>query len=439
MDAVAPRRSSAAVPLGCALLVGIVAGVGCTVAGAQPPAFVQQRQWAGRGELIRADLHIHTRFSDGKYSVAEMTAKAREHGCEAIAIADHADRGLTAATAEYQADITAARITNPGMPILTGLEWNVPPRGGDEHATLLVPPGPQEWTTLAEFKERFDDYELGDRPKPETAAALTWLETRADQGIKPVVIYNHPSRKDPISLDNASDLESWRAVNDIVIGFEGAPGHQGKEPIGSYSYAVQTVDRWDPAAARVGDAWDITLQRGLDVHGAIAGSDFHTDNSQDLNDRWPCQFAETWLDVPERTSVGVLRALRAGSFFAAHGHIARDVELTALVPGLPRAAVAGEIVKLSTPGPVTVALRFVVPDHDWERRPNRIDSVEFIVVSPDVASGVTKPVVGTGPQTISHDFVVGRQGLVVRARGRRVVEDGPDLTFYTNAIRFRVD
>jgi hypothetical protein len=396
----------------------VLPAAGCAVEGVQPPRFVSEYDWAAGGQLVRGDLHIHTRFSDGAYSVAEMIAKARDHGCEFVAIADHADRGLKAATPEYRAEIEAARSATPEMTILAGLEWNVPPRDGNDHATVLVAPGQQAWSTLEEFKNQFDDFELGDRPRPDVASALRWLDGRTSQGIKPVVIYNHPSRKDPISLDNAADLESWREINDVVVGFEGAPGHQGREPLGGYSHAEQTLDRWDPAAARIGDAWDITLQRGLTVHGAIAGSDFHTDDPRDLNDRWPCQFAETWLDVPERTPAGILRALRAGSFFGARGHIARNVRLTASVPGLPRDAASGEVVRIPEPASVTALLTFSVPDTDWEGQPNRIDEVEFIVVTREGASSVVKPVAGNGRHTVSHEFVAGTQGLVIRARGQ---------------------
>jgi hypothetical protein len=43
-----------------------------------------------------------------------------------------------------------------------------------------------------------------------------------------------------------------------------------------------------------------------------------------------------------------------------------------------------------------------------------------------------------GQQSVSAPFTVGEDGLVVRARGRRVVPDGPDLMFYTNPIRVAV-
>ena len=135
---------------------------------------------------------------------------------------------------------------------------------------------------------------------PTFRPALTWLaQTTAASPVKPVVIYNHPSRKDASSMQNVDDILAWRKVNDLVIGFESGPGHQGKPPLGSYEQKISLIDRWDPVAARTGDAWDTLLQRNVNVHGAMTSSDFHTPNPADLNDFWPCQFAETWFYVPD--------------------------------------------------------------------------------------------------------------------------------------------
>ena len=408
----------------------------CALAGQASARFVTAIPWATTGQWIAIDTHVHTRFSDGASTVAEVVERARQFGCQAIAITDHADRQLSAATPEYQKAIEGERAAHPGFPIVAGLEWNIPPRGGDEHAGLLVAPGPQEWTTLSEFKRRFDDYDLpAGRPKPDVGEALRWLGALG--GEPPVVIDNHPSRRDPSSMDNLRDMLAWRAVNGLVVGFEGAPGHQGHEPIGSYTDAVRTIDRWDPVAARVGDAWDSLLQRGVDVFAALANSDFHNANVGDLNDRWPCQFAETWLRVPELTASGILRALRAGAAFAVHGHIARDVELTMAAPGLARPAIAGEVIAAPTRTPLTVSLAFEVPARDWEDKPNRVDAVEFIVIAPDGVKVMSQPVGSTGRQTVSETLVVPPGGLVVRARGRRIVDGGPALMFYTNPIRVK--
>lgn len=422
-----------------ALTATVVAGA---MAGQRDPArtarFVREVPWATTGTWVAADTHVHTRFSDGGNTVDEVLAKGAEFGCRAIAITDHGDRKLTAATPAYRSAIEAARASHPQMIIAAGLEWNVPPFDGEEHMTVLLPPAPGEWEALAQFKDRFDDFQLGSRPKPNAEAALRWLDmATGGERVRPVIVYNHPSRVDAASIVNVEDIASWRRINDLVIGFEGAPGHQGREPVGSYSSVERPIDRWDPVAARPGDAWDTLLQRGLDVTAALAGSDFHNQNPRDLNDYWPCQFAETWVKVPELTVGGLLEGLRAGTAFAEHGHIAREVELTLTAPGLPRPATVGEVITVPAETAVTAVLSLEVPDRDWQAQPNQIDAIEFIVVRPAKVEVIALPVTGTGRRSVSTSIVVGPAGAVVRARGRRRAE-GADLMFYTNAIRVTV-
>lgn len=400
--------------------------------------FVSSHPWAASGQWLRADTHMHSRFSDGGQEIGPLVAKAKSFGCQVVAVTDHADSNLTGASPEYSAAVRAARAENPDLLILAGLEWNVPPFGGKEHLSVLVPQGPGEGPMLAEFKQRFDDYGRSDGSKPRAEEALSWLaETTRDLPVKPVVIYNHPSRKDTSSRLNVDDIVGWRNVNDVVIGFEGGPGHQGKLPIGDYTPAEPAIDRWDPVVARAGDAWDTLLQRGVDVHGAIASSDFHNDNPGDLNDFWPCQFAETWYYVPEKTTAGVLRAMRAGAFFGVHGRIATNLDLTIVADGLPRAAMVGETIQVPKGTEVTAALAVDIPETDWQQRPNHIDAAEVFVITPDKVDVRTHALAGTGVKVVGEKIVVGEGGVVVRARVRRVVADGPDLMGYTNAIRIR--
>lgn len=404
----------------------------------QGPRFATEHEWVGRGEWIRGDTHVHTRASDGRQEIGPLVARARQHECDVVAITDRADRDLRAGTDEYVAAVNEARTANPELVIVTGMEWNVPPFGGREHATLLMPDNPAAWAMLGEFKLRFDDYERDDESLPTAAEALDWLvEGARSFPIKPVVVYNHPSRRDASSLENVEDMVAWRSVNDLVVGFEGGPGHQGKPPIGGYRETEPTIDRWDPVVARPGDAWDTLLQRGYDVVGAIASSDFHNDNPSDLNDFWPCQFAETWYYVPEKTTAGVLQALRAGAFYGVHGHIVRGLELTALVDGLVRPLMAGEGAQVKAGTEVPFVLSFDVPEIDWQQQPNQVNAVEFIVITPSGVDTRVHQVAGTGPQSVTERLVVGGEGVVVRARVRREVADGPDLMAYTNAIRLR--
>ena len=416
-----------------ALASGLCVAAACAQGG---PRLATTYDWVGKGQWIRGDLHLHTNASDGSYDIATLAARAKAQGCDAIAITDHADRQLKAGTPEYIAGITNARAANSGMVIITGMEWNIPPFGGREHASLLLPDDPNAGPTLAEFKKRFDDYDRGDESHPKAEDALDWLvETSRNLPVKPVVVYNHPSRKDGSSMENVEDMTRWRGVNDLVIGFEGGPGHQGKPPIGSYSTKEPAIDRWDPVVARPGDAWDTLLQRGLEVHGALASSDFHNDNPGDLNDYLPCQFAESWFYVPEKSTAGILQALRAGAFFGVHGRIARTVELTVLVDGLPRPVAAGESVQVAPGTEVAVVLSFDVPPTDWQGQPNRVDAVELFAITPSKVETRTREVKNIGSQAVTERFTVGKEGLVVRARLRRTIADGPDLMAYTNAIR----
>ena len=155
------------------------------------------------------------------------------------------------------------------------------------------------------------------------------------------------------------------------------------------------MDRWDPAAARVGDAWDTLLRQGLDVWAAYAPSDFHTENLANLADYWPGEFSETWVYAPERSAAGVLRALRAGSFFADHGRIVREVELRVNTDGLPRAAGAGETIAVAQDAAVVAQLTFQVPPTAWRAGPNHIDLVELIGIDPSgakiLAQGAPRP------------------------------------------------
>jgi hypothetical protein len=410
--------------------------LGCGGKPAQPPShFVRQISWAGNGRWVKAETHVHTKFSDGAYSLAEVADRAAQFGCNVLAITDHADKNLRAATPKYAEAIQAARTAHPDMVILAGLEWNVPPWGGDDHATVLAPPGPDEWRLLKEFKEQFDDYHRKPHDPALADQALRWLAKQATtDGLSPLVIFNHPSRRWAKSTEIVPHLEHWRQINDLLIGFEGAPGHQRSKPFGAYKYKEKTIDRWDPAAARVGDVWDQLLQKGYDLWAAQTSTDFHK-TSEDF---WPGQFAETWLYVPECTAAGVLRAFRAGSFFAAHGHIVREVDLLVEAPGLPRPAQAGEAIEVPPGTSLKVSLRLQVPKRDWQNAENRIDNVELIVISKDA----TQVAASLTPQptqfVLIEDLKVPAEGLVLRARGKRKMDPEPALMFYTNTVRVTV-
>src|ERR1043166_9738816 len=72
-----------------------------------------------------ADLHLHTHFSDGTYSPAEMVAQGRHHGLAALALTDHD-------TVEGCSP-TAAACEAAGIEFIAGTELTAEQDGHDIH------------------------------------------------------------------------------------------------------------------------------------------------------------------------------------------------------------------------------------------------------------------------------------------------------------------
>jgi len=94
----------------------------------EPPALLELAQ-------IRGDLHCHTTWSDGRASVVEMGAAARERGYDYVAICDHtpavgAVQGLRADDVRRQGEeIAAANEQLAPFRILRGIECDILPDG----------------------------------------------------------------------------------------------------------------------------------------------------------------------------------------------------------------------------------------------------------------------------------------------------------------------
>jgi DNA polymerase (family X) len=97
-----------------------------------------------RREDIKGDLHMHTTASDGKYSIEEMAAAARELGHQYIAIADHS-KSVTIANgldekrmAAHIKKLHAANARNLGIRILVGAEVDILKDGSLDYSEELL-------------------------------------------------------------------------------------------------------------------------------------------------------------------------------------------------------------------------------------------------------------------------------------------------------------
>jgi len=411
--------------------VAVAAVLSAIACARSAPRIATAVEWAGRGTWIKADFHSHSRFSDGSHTIEEIVTTAATFGCEAVAVADHSDGGLKGAGPEYLEAVRAARAAHPGVIIPAALEWNVPPGKGQEHAIVLLPTAMDNAEMLASFKQKFDDQNKeGENPKL-ALQGLAALARATRDGVAPVVFFSHPSRRPrSTSLPASTMARLKRAAPGILMGVEGGPGHQKDRQLASYPDQSFLLDRWDTVVATPGGAWDQWLGQGLTLWGALTNSDFH--NTKD--GFWPCQFSATWIYVPERTVEGVIRALRAGSFFGEHGHIVSEANLQLTFAGLSRPAMAGETVTAAAGANGTATLRLTIPPVDYAGQPNRVDLVELLAIAPArteiVFSGAP-----AGDKAFEVPITVPPGGFVLRARGKRNVEGGPGLMFYTNPIR----
>ncbi len=99
---------------------------------------------------LRSDLQMHTEYSDGRDSIAQMAAAASEYGYEYIAVTDHS-KGLKIAGGMQESELVAQLAEIDGINadysrrrkpfrVLKALEMNINPRGeGDMDPESLEP------------------------------------------------------------------------------------------------------------------------------------------------------------------------------------------------------------------------------------------------------------------------------------------------------------
>jgi hypothetical protein len=97
-----PPATAMSKPVIAAAFVALVAGGFGWQAHTTRPRFLRTIAWAATGIWLKAETHVHTGFSDGG-PIHEVVDHAVANGCDVLAITDHTDSGLRAATPEYHA------------------------------------------------------------------------------------------------------------------------------------------------------------------------------------------------------------------------------------------------------------------------------------------------------------------------------------------------
>lgn len=275
---------------------GFLVGTGLAGAGAvlgdATPAAASGRHGGSKprdGYLwLAGDHHIHSQYSnDAMYPVATQAERALRHGLDWITITDHGNVPFaTHSVRPLVADIAAARKKyGDDLLIFTGMEWNIP---AGEHTTLMLAPGRNEASLLQEFVTRYDARVNGTRdgtPENEAIAlqALAFLKHAVDTRRidEALVLPNHPCR---LGINSPQETRDWRdAAPTVVIGMEGAPGHQAAglpapgmargrglydSAPGTWSfpgYPAESYRTWggfDWMTATVGGLWDSMLAEG---------------------------------------------------------------------------------------------------------------------------------------------------------------------------------
>lgn len=170
---------------------------------------------------IRGDLHMHTRWSDGRDSIEAMVLAATRLGYEYVAITDHSERSW--ASRKLHADdvprqreaIEAARTRIPGIDILHGVEVDIMHDGSLDFADALL--------------EQFDIVlaSLHDHGGHDAARLMDRYLSAVRHPL--VNVITHPANRSPalsggygIDFDQLFDAA---AASGTAIEIDGAPGH----------------------------------------------------------------------------------------------------------------------------------------------------------------------------------------------------------------------
>lgn len=444
----------------------------------------QRRRW------LAGDHHVHSIYSarygndggrhvdgpprpilggDSGHTIVQNARMAQQNGLDWMVSTDHGGpRHSQLAYDRAWPDVVAARRAVPGLLLFYGMEFDVP---GGEHASFILPIEPGEREALRLIEGRFGKREPwpADPSWSTKPRMIEALKAMAALPQPPVLIANHPSRTatglGAWGLHTPDEYRRWQqTAPGVVIGMEGAPGHQAARPKPGLDPAhgsrglyggYPTMGGFDQMVAVLGGAWDALLGQGL-RWTITATSDSHGHWREGGADFWPGEYAKTWV-FAERTSTDILDGLREGRVFVATGGLIERLDFTAHAGAAT--ADMGETLAVQPGAPMTVTIRFrPATAANADGAVPRVDHVDLIAGEATGADGDRNPtarLVRRFPAAawrrdgadwvIEHRMTAPARPGYLRVRGTSTAEGEPlpdiagedpwrDLWFYSNPV-----
>lgn len=407
---------------------------------------------ADQAGWLAGDHHVHSRFSatykpdpadpaappvptlggDGPHTIIQNGEAAGRYGLAWMVSTDHG--GPRHSVMNYEQaypELLESRRTTPGVIQFYGLEFDTP---GSEHSSLIIPVHDGEREMLRELEATYGTREPwpADPSRDTRAVMLEALRHMDGMSPRPVVIANHPSRSATgvgvWGEHDAASLRDWHdAAPRVIIGMEGAPGHQATslKPDGERGIYRRspTMGGFDQMTATVGGVWDALLGEGR-RWWITATSDSHRHWSEGGDDFWPGEYSKTYVKAA-RDPDAILEGLRAGRVFVTTGDLISELDVTASSGG--RSASSGEtLAAADAPVDVVIRLRDPAAANARGRTPEvkRVDLIVGEVIGAAAErSADTNPTARVAARFTSADW--SRDGEVVTVRWRMPAPRGP--------------
>jgi hypothetical protein len=336
-----------------------------------------------QGEYLPGDFHQHTLYTDGSYPFVRVMEENANYGLGWWANSEHGGERNRDGNGNYwddpevysvnpilgdlefsnghqemwrwqslrdyvYPDIQAARALYPDKVIISGLEWNVP---GHEHCSTAIHGYDNTANLISEFEYRYDRSDddtsrNGDASllagygllaktndtKADAIAGVEFMQALKDQGLGDAwVVPAHIERAWSYLIE---DFRAWMdAGPDVVIGMEGAPGHQtsGDRGFSRGSLGGGTYGGTGFYVATIGGLWDGMLAEGRRFFN-FASSDFHNHWSTGGSDFWPGEYQKNYTDIDtdeDDQIQAVFDGVRTGNSWNVQGDLIDELMFTA--------------------------------------------------------------------------------------------------------------